>query len=50
MSDACALSRSVDGPKHSWKFDGDDPYIICHYCGEIRDAISGGVIERGRTA
>ncbi|HKY57646.1 MAG TPA: hypothetical protein VJL80_06385 [Aeromicrobium sp.] len=44
----CTKSERVDGPKHSWKFDGDNPYIECHYCGEIRDAISGRVIRAAR--
>lgn len=45
----CPLSERVDGKKHSWEFDGDDPYIVCYYCGEIRDAITGRVIKPGRT-
>lgn len=48
--DHCALSRRVDGPKHSWRFDGDDPRIVCVYCDEVRDAISGLVIRNGRRA
>ena len=27
--------------KHSWHFDGDDPRVVCFYCGEIRDVITG---------
>lgn len=45
----CPLSERVDGPWHSWRFDGDDPYIACAYCGEMRDAISGLLIRPGRT-
>lgn len=37
----CPQSKRVDGKFHSWVFDGDDPYVICHYCGEIRDALTG---------
>ena len=44
----CPLSERVDGKKHSWRFDGDDPYTICHYCGEIRDALTGRVIKEGK--
>ena len=44
MNDLCHKSQRVDGNGHSWVFDGDDPYIVCHYCGERRDAISGRVI------
>lgn len=43
----CALSNRSDG-KHSWKFDGDDPYIECFYCGELKDALNGRVIRLGR--
>ena len=35
---ACPIP--LDG-KHSWRFDGDDPYIVCHWCGERRDALTG---------
>lgn len=42
--DYCPLSRRVDGPKHSWHFDGDDPRIVCAFCGEVRDALSGRVL------
>lgn len=42
--DACPFSRRVDAPTHSWLFDGDDPYIVCHFCRERRDAITGRVI------
>lgn len=30
--------------KHSWRFDGDDPYVVCVYCGWRRDALTGKVI------
>lgn len=46
--DLCPLSKRVDGPKHSWTFDGDDPYIICFYCEEVRDARTGRVITPGK--
>jgi len=45
--DACRLSQRVYGKIHTWEFDGDDPYIICHWCGEVRDAISGRTIKQG---
>jgi nitrite reductase/ring-hydroxylating ferredoxin subunit len=41
----CSQSQRVDGKWHSWKFDGDDPYIICHYCDEMRDARTGRVVR-----
>lgn len=44
----CPLSQRVDGKLHSWHFDGDDPRIVCVYCDEMRDAISGAVIRVGR--
>lgn len=46
--DECPFSERVDGKWHSWRFDGDDPRIICHYCGEMRDALTGAVITPGR--
>lgn len=30
---------------HSWGFDGDDPYVICHWCGKMQDALTGRVIK-----
>lgn len=47
-SEECPLSERVDGKKHSWRFDGDDPYIECVYCGEYRDALNGHVYRPGR--
>lgn len=37
----CPQSKRVDGKFHSWQFDGDDPYVLCHWCGERQDALSG---------
>lgn len=48
--DECGLSERVDGPWHSWLFDGDGPYIRCAYCREVRDAIDGRVIIAGAEA
>jgi hypothetical protein len=45
--DICPTSERVDGPRHSWRFDGDDPRIICVYCGEMRDALTGNIIRSG---
>ena len=42
----CPPSKRADG-KHSWVFDGDDPYIVCTYCGELRDAVHGRLVRRG---
>lgn len=44
----CPLSRRVDGKRHTWQFDGDDPYIECCWCGEYRDALTGAVLKPGR--
>ena len=30
--------------EHAWRFDGDDPYIVCAKCGERRDALSGRTV------
>ena len=46
----CPLSQRVDGKKHTWRFDGDDPYIFCHWCGQYQDALTGDVIRPGRRA
>lgn len=46
-ADVCERSRRVDGKLHSWRFDGDNPYIICVYCNEMRDALDGRVIRSG---
>ena len=40
----CPKSQRVDGPWHSERFDGDDPYTVCVYCGERRDALTGRVL------
>ena len=36
----CSASKHVDGKSHGWRFDGDDPYVICEWCGETRDALT----------
>lgn len=43
----CPHPIRVDGPEHSWVFDGDDPYIVCAGCDEMRDALTGRVVRRG---
>lgn len=45
---ACPAREAADG-QHSWGFDGDDPYIICHWCDEMQDALTGRVIQPGRS-
>ena len=47
MGDRCANPGRVDGDAHSWRFDGDDPRIICVFCDEMRDALSGFVYRLG---
>jgi hypothetical protein len=42
----CPQSQRADG-KHAWHFDGDDPYVICSWCGCMQDAITGAVIKHG---
>ena len=49
MSETCPLSKRVDGSDHTWLFDGDDPYVKCCWCGEMRDALTGRVVVAGRT-
>lgn len=36
----CPQSLRADGG-HGWEFEGDDPYIRCEFCGEVRDALTG---------
>lgn len=48
--DECPFPLRADGKEHSWRWDGDDPRIICVYCGEMRDALNGRVYRRGRKA
>lgn len=43
--DVCPLSERVDGKLHSWKFDGDDPYVVCVYCGQMRDALTENILK-----
>lgn len=50
MSTECPTSQRVDGPTHSWKFYGDDPYIECIYCGEFCDALTGQVLREGKAS
>jgi hypothetical protein len=40
QTDQCLESQRADG-EHSWYFDGDDPYVICRFCLEVRDALTG---------
>lgn len=43
VDEPCIASGRPDH-KHAWRFDGDDPYVLCDYCGERRDAITGRLI------
>lgn len=45
LIDVCSHTKHVDGKSHGWCFDGDDPYIVCHWCKEVRDAVSGRRIK-----
>ena len=45
-ADRCFLAQFPGGP-HSWAFDGDDPYVQCSSCGEVRDALTGRVVRAG---
>ena len=45
----CPLSDQREG-EHSWRFDGDGPCIICVYCGELQDALTGRIITAGSIA
>lgn len=43
----CPCSKRHDG-EHTWRFWGDDPYIYCHFCGEMRDALTNNLVQQGR--
>lgn len=45
QEEECPKSKRVDGKAHTWQFDGDDPYVVCCWCKERRDAITGSVIK-----
>jgi len=47
--DRCPNSRHVNGWQHGWLFDGDSPRIVCYWCHEMRDALTGAVIGRRGT-
>lgn len=47
LRDICARSKHVDGTSHGWRFDGDNPYIKCDWCGEWRDARYGHIMTPG---
>jgi hypothetical protein len=47
-SEVCPVPVRKDTDGHSWKFDGDDPYVVCAGCDEVRDAITDVVIRSGR--
>lgn len=40
----CPSSKNEDGVSHALLFDGDDPYTVCAWCHERRDALRGHVI------
>lgn len=39
----CLASGRPDN-QHAWEYDGDDPYVVCGYCGERRDALTGRLV------
>lgn len=49
-NEVCPKPIRGDGSKHSWRFDGDDPYVICAGCDEMRDAITGRVVRAAAAA
>ncbi|MBO9555577.1 DUF4326 domain-containing protein [Cellulomonas sp.] len=42
----CLRSRRADG-EHDWRFDGDDPYTVCTWCGLTTEALTGRVLREG---
>ena len=49
-SDSGARPHDAACPLHSWQFAGDDPYVICMNCDEMRDSITGRMIRPGQPA
>lgn len=47
--DQCPASHHVNGWAHGWLFDGDDPYVVCTWCHERRDARTSRVIGHRST-
>ena len=41
----CPKTQHIDGKSHGWLFDGDDPYVVCAWCHERRDALTDRVIR-----
>ena len=35
-------------PFHDWRWDGDDPYVVCRRCNRIEDARTRHVVQEGR--
>lgn len=47
--DRCPKTHHIDGRSHGWRFDGDDPYVVCHWCGERRDNLTGRIVGQRMT-
>ena len=37
----CPNSKRIDGNGHGFLFDGDDPYVVCSWCGQRRGTTHG---------
>lgn len=33
--------------EHDFRYWGDDPYLICSKCDEVRDALTGRIVRIG---
>ena len=42
----CPRTQHIDGKSHGWQFWGDDPYVLCAWCGQMRDALTDRVVIR----
>lgn len=40
---------SLSEHKHTWSWDGDDPYLKCDKCGAIQDALTGRIVREGQS-
>jgi len=43
---ARGMNETTTACAHSWRWDGDDPYVVCVRCDEVRDAVSGRTIAQ----
>lgn len=45
---AVDLYAHLRSPQHGGASTGDDPYVVCVYCDQMQDSLTGRVIREGR--